>query len=136
MTWQQNAACGVENLHLFYPPGYGREHTAEIQKAKKVCFSCSVRRECLNSALDWRDKHGILGGTTPEERGKILRRQRRRVPVCDVDPNTRKPCTRCGVSKLLTEFYGDSRRADGRQSECKVCHTDKVAGRAQEAVRA
>lgn len=33
-----------------------------------------------------------------------------------------KPCTGCGVTKVLTEFTFDKRRADGRQSRCKACY--------------
>lgn len=39
-----------------------------------------------------------------------------------------KTCTRCGETKPLTAFRRDSRRPDGRHSQCKSCRslTDKT----------
>jgi hypothetical protein len=68
----RDAACGDQNLELFYPdPG----DTATEQAAKRVCTGCPVRAACLEMALVTGDQHAILGGTTPQERGR-LRRQR------------------------------------------------------------
>ena len=36
-----------------------------------------------------------------------------------------KVCTGCENRKPLSEFYGDSRAKDGKQSRCKVCHNAK-----------
>ena len=68
----RGAACGSEDLELFYPePG----DTAAEQAAKRVCAGCPVREPCLEMALATGDQHAILGGTTPAERVR-LRRQR------------------------------------------------------------
>jgi WhiB family redox-sensing transcriptional regulator len=68
----RNAACGDEDLELFYPePG----DTAAEQAAKQVCAACPVKQPCLEMALQTDDQHAILGGTTPAERAR-LRRQR------------------------------------------------------------
>src|SRR5215211_3362955 len=68
----RQAACGNEDLELFYPDA---GDTAAEQAAKAVCAACPVREPCLEMALATGDQHAILGGTTPEERGR-LRRQR------------------------------------------------------------
>jgi WhiB family redox-sensing transcriptional regulator len=68
----RGAACGDEDLGLFYPdPG----DTAAEQAAKAVCAACPVREPCLEMALVTGDQHAIRGGTTPTARGR-LRRQR------------------------------------------------------------
>lgn len=36
-----------------------------------------------------------------------------------------KCCSTCKLSKLLTEFPKDKRRADGAKSECKLCHKER-----------
>jgi hypothetical protein len=36
-----------------------------------------------------------------------------------------KKCSECGKTKLLTYFYRDSRRSDGRQAQCKACRKKK-----------
>ena len=47
-----------------------------------------------------------------------------------VEGRESKPCVRCGVDKLLTEYYLGAPRADGTRitvSECKICRI-KVSG--------
>jgi WhiB family transcriptional regulator, redox-sensing transcriptional regulator len=66
------AACGDQDLELFYPDPADLETE---RAAKRVCAGCPVREPCLEMALATGDQHAILGGTTPEERGR-LRRQR------------------------------------------------------------
>jgi hypothetical protein len=61
----RGAACGEEDLELFYPePG----DVAAEQAAKQLCAACPVRQPCLQMALQTGDQHAILGGTTPAER--------------------------------------------------------------------
>lgn len=75
--WRERAACRDELPELFTPPGYGRDYADEIAHAMAVCETCPVITDCLAWALDARDTHSILGGTTPDERALILRRRQR-----------------------------------------------------------
>lgn len=43
--------------------------------AKQVCHECKVRAECLEYALENREKNGIWGGVTERERRRMLRRR-------------------------------------------------------------
>jgi len=45
-------------------------------EAVKLCARCLVRSECLDYALTHRETldHGIWGGTTPNERRRLLKR--------------------------------------------------------------
>jgi len=36
-----------------------------------------------------------------------------------------KICTKCGIEKPLSEFYGNKRAKDGLYSICKVCHMNR-----------
>jgi WhiB family redox-sensing transcriptional regulator len=45
--------------------------------AKRVCYSCDVRPECLDYALENQEAHGVWGGKSPDERKAILRSKRR-----------------------------------------------------------
>jgi hypothetical protein len=38
----------------------------------------------------------------------------------------RKQCSKCKDYKLLTEFFNEKRKPDGKQSRCKLCHTAGV----------
>ena len=66
--WRLRAACRFTDPDLFFPisdSGKGLEQTA---KAKAVCAGCEVRRECLAFAVRARERHGIWGGMTEQER--------------------------------------------------------------------
>ncbi|GAA2773791.1 WhiB family transcriptional regulator [Kitasatospora cinereorecta] len=54
-AWQGQAAC----------------NPTEIATAKALCAQCTVRRACLDAALEAGDTHGIRGGLTEEERDHL-----------------------------------------------------------------
>src|SRR5215213_5445899 len=60
----QGAACGPEDLELFYPEP--DDQPAE-QAAKALCATGPVRQPWLEMALATGDQDGSLGGTTPAE---------------------------------------------------------------------
>ena len=88
----QEAACGEQDLQLFYPkPGDQRAERA----AKRICARCPVQQACLQMALDTDDQHAILGGTTPAERARLrqqhtkarlVARARERAATSGIDP--------------------------------------------------
>lgn len=76
-AWFADALCREVGVDLFFP-GKGGGALA----AKAVCARCPVRRPCLEYALDvesgdlgadntW--SYGVYGGTTPNERRKLLK---------------------------------------------------------------
>jgi WhiB family transcriptional regulator, redox-sensing transcriptional regulator len=76
--WQQLAACRHADPELFFPLSASGPSLDQITQAKAICAGCPVRRQCLAFALDTRQKHGVWGGMSEEERR----------------PRARKPCTR------------------------------------------
>lgn len=74
--WRARGACKDMDPELFFP---AQGHSPD--EAKAACNSkCPVRERCLELALSVPpddDKHGVFGGTTPNER-QNLRRARRR----------------------------------------------------------
>jgi WhiB family redox-sensing transcriptional regulator len=74
--WRMNAACQPFDSELFFPDRSAYRNN-EVARAKAVCRGCPVREECLKAAMDGREKVGIWGGLTPEERAKLQRRNRR-----------------------------------------------------------
>jgi WhiB family redox-sensing transcriptional regulator len=46
-------------------------------EARKVCEICPLKEQCLQRALDNKERHGMFGGHTPLERRRIERRIRR-----------------------------------------------------------
>jgi WhiB family transcriptional regulator, redox-sensing transcriptional regulator len=88
----EDAACGEQDLQLFYPqPGDQRAERA----AKRICAACPVQQACLQMALDTNDEYAILGGTTPQERAQLrqqhttallVARARERAASSGIDP--------------------------------------------------
>lgn len=70
--WERRAACRGLDATIFYPPS--DEHA---DAAKDICESCPVQTECLEHALQIREKDGVWGGATEAERRRIIRRRRR-----------------------------------------------------------
>lgn len=66
--WQDNAACKDSDSNLFLSGV-----TSRVLKAKAVCATCPVSRECLAFALAHEDfEPHVYGGLTGEERKKLL----------------------------------------------------------------
>ena len=66
--WWDAAACGTADPEMFFPVSAFGPGMDEIARAKAVCASCRVRRQCLQYALATHQVHGVWGGTTEEER--------------------------------------------------------------------
>ena len=75
--WRAKGACLSADPDLFFPIATGLVAAREMAKAQRVCARCRVRQECLDFAMRTGERHGIWGGTTPEERTRA-RRQRNR----------------------------------------------------------
>lgn len=72
-NWWKRAACRGMDSNLFVPDR-SVSHW-EIRHAKEVCRHCSVRKQCLDYAMEEdNDLSGIWGGTTGRER-RTLRSQ-------------------------------------------------------------
>jgi WhiB family transcriptional regulator, redox-sensing transcriptional regulator len=80
MSWQDRAACRGMDASLFFgsdeetPPGRGIRE----RRAREICASCPVRRDCLNYAIGNSIRDGIWGGLNEAERWKVRRRRARK----------------------------------------------------------
>jgi len=75
-AWMRRGLCfGSPEPDLWFPePG----HADAAAEAKAVCRACPVSAECLAYAKALDIRHGVWGGTVPEERdGRKARRQSR-----------------------------------------------------------
>jgi WhiB family redox-sensing transcriptional regulator len=74
-TWHLRASCRGPASELFFAPATGERREARDERearAKAICVTCPVRRECLEYALRVREPHGIWGGLTEGERRRLL----------------------------------------------------------------
>ena len=74
-TWERDAACaggGTETARLFFS-----DEISEIADAKRICSTCPVIVECLDTALARGEQWGVWGGQLFVS-GKIVMTKRRR----------------------------------------------------------
>lgn len=76
--WQEKAKCREVDPELFYLPYGLRQNNKQkrINEAKAVCKQCPVISECLQFALSTEEPFGVWGGTSPEDRKRILLRKK------------------------------------------------------------
>lgn len=63
--------------HTADPELWFSEQPAALERAKVLCESCPLRRECLNGALERREPWGVWGGEIVE-RGAVVAHKRPR----------------------------------------------------------
>lgn len=68
--WWGHAACRLTDPELFFPVSPGDPPPDQVERrAKAICATCPVRRECLQFALATRQAYGVWGGMPEQERG-------------------------------------------------------------------
>jgi WhiB family redox-sensing transcriptional regulator len=67
--WVVFAACADVVTDIFFNPD-----PVDERAALALCATCPVRDECLDYALEARERYGVWGGTTEKERRRLVRR--------------------------------------------------------------
>ncbi len=70
--WRSRGACLSVDPELFFPLSSVGPAAEQLSRAKSVCARCPVLAECLDFALATRQVHGVWGGTSEDERRRIL----------------------------------------------------------------
>lgn len=65
--WTEYAACREVSGDLWFP-----EKGESPRPAKRICWGCSVRDICLETALDGAERFGVWGGLSERERRPLL----------------------------------------------------------------
>ena len=76
MDWRDRAHCLGEDPELFFPRS--KQSSRQLERAKSVCAMCSVRTDCLQSAVEVGVVHGVWGGLSELELRSLNRRPSRR----------------------------------------------------------
>ena len=77
-AWQARAACRGPQAAVFFPPTHAErkdDKQARETRAKAICATCVVARECLEYAIRIREPHGIWGGLNEAERKQLAERR-------------------------------------------------------------
>jgi len=72
--WRSRGACLSADPELFFPMSSVGPSVEQLSQAKMICTRCPVRVKCLEFTLATQQVHGIWGGTSEEERRRILAR--------------------------------------------------------------
>lgn len=87
-SWPERAACkDYHDPDVFFRwetlnATRGPERDSMIAEARAICDACPVKQECLEQALEARERWGMWGGTTAQERKEMFKEaQRRAVPI-------------------------------------------------------
>jgi WhiB family transcriptional regulator, redox-sensing transcriptional regulator len=67
--WMTQGKCRELEWEMFFPHG-----SSGLSAARKICAECPVSEDCLEYALKNHIDHGVWGGCSERERGRILRR--------------------------------------------------------------
>lgn len=65
---------------MFFPPSQFERKEDKLRRearAKEICRTCVVQKECLDYALSIREPHGIWGGLNEAERRQLLEERAR-----------------------------------------------------------
>lgn len=79
--WTGLARCRTRDPELFFPVGTTGPALLQVTQAKLVCGRCAVREQCLSFAMENRERDGIFGGLTADERVALHRRNTRKRPA-------------------------------------------------------
>jgi WhiB family transcriptional regulator, redox-sensing transcriptional regulator len=71
---EAKAACiGMADLFIGPESEPTDRRRRRENEAKAICAGCPRRDDCLAEAMRNRERHGVWGGTTPEERRELAR---------------------------------------------------------------
>ena len=75
--WQYEGACRGEDPEMFFHPEgeRGPARANRIARAKEICATCPVIKQCAASALSIREPYGIWGGMSEDDREEIYARR-------------------------------------------------------------
>lgn len=82
--WVHEARCTKADPEIFFPPRNKEQYKVIAAQAKAYCLGpngnspCPVRLECLWSAIDSDEQHGIWGGLSHRERNALVRKWQRK----------------------------------------------------------
>jgi WhiB family redox-sensing transcriptional regulator len=81
--WHTKARCTAADPEIFFPPRDKDKYKTIADEAKTFCLGpngntpCPVRLDCLWSAVESEEQHGIWGGLSHRERNALVRKWQR-----------------------------------------------------------
>lgn len=66
--WWSDAACGRSDTSIFFGSG---NRPSNVTRARELCRSCPVLKDCLNHALTHPEEYGVWAGTSVLDRASM-----------------------------------------------------------------
>ena len=70
--WHLDAVCATTDPELWFPND-GDRHAA--RRARELCATCPVARQCLEFALSNNERHGIWAGFNSDQLARMRRKR-------------------------------------------------------------
>lgn len=68
VSWHDDALCAETDPDMWFP-----EKGGSTKPAKRICGDCLVQAECLEYALEVKERFGIWGAASERDRRRILK---------------------------------------------------------------
>lgn len=118
LHWQEKSECSKPEYENFVDFFFS-EDLPEKHEAKNICFSCPVRAECLQWALEHKQIWGIWGGKDEFEIRRALS-----VSYLGEEVKRKRPpkCPYCGARPQKLEVTTEDLPGGGRWTTAKVVY--------------
>lgn len=75
--WMSSAICAQVGWHDHFLDYDAGDNPSRITRARRLCRSCDVARECLDHAMALETEHGMAGGMIASDRRLVAEKLRR-----------------------------------------------------------
>lgn len=103
-AWTEHAACRYHPKDWWFPKE-GQYESVDARKARSICQTCPVRKECGDYAERNNEMFGIWGGVSSHERN----RRRREINQRNRPARPQRKSTRSDASKAIIKQLSDGR---------------------------
>jgi WhiB family transcriptional regulator, redox-sensing transcriptional regulator len=73
IDWQSANCRGIQTDLFFLEEDLVKKKHLEYEMVRRVCFSCPIRKQCLEWAYATSERYGMMGGVTGVERRLIAK---------------------------------------------------------------
>lgn len=71
--WQDDADCSTLPFSVFFGSGEAPMSSRQVESARQICNRCPVKTDCLFTALQKKEQHGVWGGLSPRQRSNLMK---------------------------------------------------------------
>ena len=112
--WKDQANCKNVDTNVFFPNDMGQIKPEKMTEALHYCFSCPVKEQCLEYAINSNIQVGIWGGMSTRARRQIA--IERRKEIRNHVPH--------GTVTMFSREYSAFRKGEGPApcNQCQIAH--------------